>query len=174
MLLMIGVVVLMIFYGKTIAKNVTVVFWNTVSRQFEKEEVKWQEYPYGRPGRDTVYWAGDGKFQIVNCADNKELLMYDENRVSHTLLKDVIDYKAKKKLLYVISAEGCGIIDERENSCRLFISLEDSQYISGWSEDESGNRKYISRYLADNHITYLKSYDEFLDDERAIFEKMRK
>ena len=172
--LMIGVIVLMAFNVKTISKNISTTFWNVIGRQLDNEETKWKDYPYGRPGRDTVYWVGDGKFQILKSAGDKELFMYDENKVLHTLLKDVIDYKVKKKLLYVISEEGYGVIDESENICRLFISIEDSQYISGWSEDESGNRKDISRYLDDTHITYLKSYDEFLSDERVIFEGMKK
>lgn len=173
-LLVIGVVVVMVFNIEAISKNISNVFWNTIGQQSDKEEAKWRDYPYGRPGKDTVYWAGDGKFQILRGASDKELFMYDENKGLQTLLKDVTDYKVKKKFLYVISEEGYGVIDENENICRLFISIEDAQYISGWSEDEDGTRKYISRYLNDEHITYLKSYDEFSSDERVIFEGMKK
>lgn len=173
-LLVTGVVMVMVFNVNNISKNISNIFWNVVGQQLDKEETKWKDYPYGRPGKDTVYWIGDGKFQLLKSVDDRELCMYDENKMLRTLLKDVVDYKVKEKLLYVISAEGYGIIDESENICRLFIVVEDSQYISGWSEDEEGNRKYISRYLNDTHITYLKSYDEFSGNERAIFERMKK
>ena len=171
-LLVTGVV--MVFNVKTISKDISNVFWNVVGSQLDKEETKWKDSPYGRPGKDTVYWIGNGKFQILESAGDRVLCVYDKTKVLHTLLKNELDYKVKKNFLYVISAEGYGIINEKENTCRLFITVEDSQYISGWSEDEAGIRKYISRYLNDTHITYLESYDEFSSNEKAIFESMKK
>ena len=42
------------------------------------------------------------------------------------------------------------------------------------SVDEKGEKIYRSRFIEDQHIVYLSSYDDFSTQERGIFKKMLK
>ena len=77
-----------------------------------------------------------------------------------------------RERLYVISDEGYGIADSKTNTCKLFVCVPPRQCINGYTSDSEGIQHPISRFINDEHIEYLKSYDEFLSEEKNVFEKM--
>ena len=81
--------------------------------------------------------------------------------------------KKKKGILYILSDEGYVVIDDN-NLCRMHITIPNEEFVSGYYEDESGMRTYISRFIDDANIKYLESFNDFSKDEQKIFEKMKK
>jgi len=47
-----------------------------------------------------------------------------------------------------------------------------NDFVNGYSIDENGNKTYNTRLINDDHLIYLKSYDDFSNNEKRIFEKM--
>ena len=167
--IVIGGIVIM-FYWKPVTTAIHNTFWNTIAKQLDKE---WENAgPYGRPGKDTICWFANGKYQIGKFDKEKILFMYDENGSMRALLRKVTKHKVVRKKLYVVSDEGYGIVDENGNSCTLFITVPTEEFINGYNIDDSGTKHPISRFVSDEHIKYLDSFDEFSDEERAVFDRM--
>lgn len=132
-----------------------------------------QHTKYDTVGRDTIYVLGDGKFQIGKFADDKVFFMYNENKTIEALLRSVSKYKYDNGNLYVISNEGYGIADSKTNTCKLYITVQEEDFVRGYSVDSDGIQHSISRLIDDEHIEYLKSYNDFADDERSMFERLK-
>jgi hypothetical protein len=157
---------------KSISATVSNKFWQFLAEQFDKEEKAREESKYGGIGKDTIISLGDGKFSIGKFADDKVLVMYNEDKTMESLLCKVSKYKTKKGKLYIISDEGYGIADSKTNTCKLFVSVSPEQFTNGYGIDSDGIHHPISRFLNDEHVEYLQSYDEFSSEEKVIFEKM--
>ena len=59
------------------------------------------------------------------------------------------------------------------NRCKLYITVSPDEFISGYSIDDQGVKHEKSRFVNDEHIQYLSEYDDFTDEEKEIFEKMK-
>lgn len=170
---LIGVIVIMSINFKSISTTVSDKLWGLLAEQFEKEEKAREESKYGGIGKDTIISLGDGKFSIGKFADDKVFVMYNEDKTIESLLRKVLKYRETKGKLYVISDEGYGIADGETNTCKLFVSVPPEQFTSGYTIDSEGVRHSISRFLSDEHVEYLNSYDEFSNEEQKVFEKMK-
>lgn len=168
----IGTIVIVSMNFKLMSTTASDKFWEFLAEQFEKEEKAREETKYGGIGKDTIVSLGDGKFRIGKFDDNKVFVMYNEDKTMESLLCKVSKYKETKGKLYVISDEGYGIADSKTNTCKLFVCVPPRQFINGYTSDSEGIQHPISRFINDEHIEYLKSYDEFLSEEKNVFEKM--
>lgn len=108
---------------------------------------------------NKLVW-GDFMFQINHYQSGVDL-DYVKNEEKATLLGAVKDYRILVGKLYVTASKGYAVIDEN-NICRVFITVDDSEF----AEDD--------RYIEDEHIQYLTEYNEFSDEERKMLEKMSK
>ena len=86
-------------------------------------------YPLG-PGKDTVCIVGDGKFYMVKTIEGVRLSMhtseYDTN--ADVLLAFVNSYKKKNDKLYIYSDEGYCVVDIKNNTAKLLITVEEQYY----------------------------------------------
>lgn len=131
------------------------------------------ELEYGRRGRDTVTILGNGKFQIGKYGNQKKFVMYQGEHLHTPLLEHVILHKIyNKRYLYVYSKEGYAIADAQTNTCRLFITVPDEEFVNGWTSGEDGVKRPISRYVEDEHVSYLENFEEFSEEERARFDEL--
>lgn len=170
---LIGVIVIISMNFKSISITVSDKFWELLAKQFEKEEDAREKSEYGGVGKDTTVSLGDGKFSIGKFADDKVFVMYNEDKTIESLLRKVLKYKKMKGKLYVISDEGYGIADSETNTCKLFVSVSPEQFTDVYTIDSEGVQHSIGRFLSDEHVEYLKSYDEFSNEEQEVFEKMK-
>ncbi len=165
--IVIGGIAMVAINFKSICNTVAIKFWNEIFK------VR-QHTTYGDVGRDTIFVLGDGKFQVGKFSGDKVFFMHNENQTTEVLLQKVARYKGDKSNLYVISEEGYGIADSKTNKCRLYITVPPEEFIRGYGTDSEGIQHPISRFLNDEHIQYLNSYDDFSSEEKAIFEKIKK
>lgn len=147
-------------------------FWNFVVTQFDKEEKERQQRVENGEivrGNDTILiW--ENMYVIGHYYDSNHLNM-EGNGVSNIILEKVKKHKVKKKKLYILSEEGYAIID-KSNICRVFITVPKEDFVNGYSTDNEGIQHPISRFVSDEHVQYLSSYDDFATEEKAVFEKM--
>ena len=141
------------------------MFWNSIIIQLDKEEVEREKrIEDGLPirGKDTVLIWRD-KYDICKSSGTRLLMIYIDGDTQMVLDK-VKDYDVDKKTLYVLSDDGYAVIDN-ENNCRVFIFTpkEDLEY---------STQHYGS--IEDEHVKYLSSYEEFLESERKVFERLGK
>ena len=128
---------------------------------------------YGSVGRDTVYVLGNGKFQILNTAGDRNLIMYrDDDGTIETLLRRVSKYKKVKGSLYVIGDTGYGVVDGKTNTCKLFITVPKDEFIGMYNTDSEGNVHTTSAFVEDEHVQYIESFDDFSENEKKIFVKL--
>lgn len=113
------------------------------------------KYPVGK---DTVELIGDGKFQIGKYPDHLKLEMFNSEYDMVILDGHVKKYKNKKNTFYVIG-DSYTVVNGETNTCKIYsISNKDTT-----SETKNGSV-----------IIYIGSYDEFTDDEKRVFESMKK
>lgn len=166
-LITIGIFVILTANYKPISTAITTKFWKGVF------EIR-QDTKYGSVGRDTLYTLGNGKFQIGKFSDDKVFFMYDENQVIQSLLYGVSEYQKHRGNLYVISNEGYGIVNAKTNQCRLYITLPADQFVKGYGVDSEGVQRPISRFVNDEHVAYLESFESFSEEEKKFLERMKK
>jgi hypothetical protein len=87
------------------------------------------------------------------------------------ILFNVSDYKKIKDKLYVKSGDGFAVIDEN-NMCRVYVTVPGDEFVSGYSMDENGEKHYISKYLENENVSYLKSFDKFSDEDIKVFNSL--
>ena len=141
------------------------IFWNSIIIQLDKEEAEREKrIEAGLPirGKDTALIWRD-KYDITVSVSGASLDIYIDGDTQMVLDK-VKDYDIDKKTLYVLSDDGYAVIDN-ENNCRVFIFTpkEDLEY---------STQHYGS--IEDEHVKYLSSYEEFLESERKVFERLGK
>lgn len=163
--ILIGTVII-VFSFKPVTQFFTVMFWEEMFKIRQNTE-------YGAIGRDTVCVIGNGKFQIIKTSE-KNLIMYsDDNTFTEVLLRKVSKHKIKHGFLYIISDDGYGIVDGNTNLCRLYITVPKDEFIQGYGSDSKGNIYTISALVKDKHVQYLDSLDDFSENEKNVFDKMR-
>lgn len=141
------------------------MFWNSIIIQLDKEEAEREKrIEAGLPirGKDTVLIWRD-KYDICKSSGTRLLMIYIDGDAQMVLDK-VKDYDVDKKTLYVLSDDGYAVIDN-ENNCRVFI-------FTPKEELEYSTQHYGS--IEDEHVKYLSSYEEFLESERKVFERLGK
>ncbi len=141
------------------------IFWNSIIIQLDKEEAEREKrIEAGLPirGKDTVLIWRD-KYDICKSSNTKLLMIYIDGD-EQVVLGKVTDHYIYNKTLYVLSDDGYAVIDN-ENNCRVFIFTpkEDLEY---------STQHYGS--IEDEHVKYLSSYEEFLESERKVFERLGK
>lgn len=141
------------------------IFWNSIIIQLDKEEAEREKrIEAGLPirGKDTALIWRD-KYDITVSVSGASLDIYIDGDTQMVLDK-VKDYDIDKKTLYVLSDDGYAVIDN-ENNCRVFI-------FTPKEELEYSTQYYGS--IEDEHVKYLSSYEEFLESERKVFERLGK
>ena len=141
------------------------IFWNSIIIQLDKEEAEREKrIEAGLPirGKDTALIWRD-KYDITVSVSGASLDIYIDGDTQMVLDK-VKDYDIDKKTLYVLSDDGYAVIDN-ENNCRVFI-------FTPKEELEYSTQHYGS--IEDEHVKYLSSYEEFLESERKVFERLGK
>lgn len=172
-----GLIVVLIFSFKPLVKIASDSFWNFVDEQLEKEEQeRKQKIKNGEivAGKDTILiW--ENKYEIGHFFDGNHLVAYRNGSIGllDTILKKVTNYKVKKEKLYIVSEEGYAIID-KNNLCKIYVIIPENEFISGYTMDAQGNKSYISRYVENENIQYLSSFDEFSKEEQKILNKLKK
>ena len=150
------------------------VFWDFLRNQFDKEEterIKKIENGELVRGKDTILiW--ENMYEIWHNYDGNNLSIY-ENKISHNILEKIEGYKVKKDKLYIVSKEGYAVID-KNNLCKVFITVPDEDFVNGYSIDEQGNKEYYTRYIENTHIQYLSKFDKYTDEEQEMFNKLKK
>lgn len=132
-----------------------------VCRQLDKEEEERQrKIANGEivSGKDTVCIWGN-MFEIGHYPSGNHLEIYTDG-LRKPVLRKVTKHKAVKKKLYILSEEGYAVIDE-DNLCRALVTAP---------EDESNCEK---RSDENEYIRYLSDFDEFSEDEQAVFNKLK-
>lgn len=131
---------------------------------------------YGRIEHGAIVITSDGKYRIEkNIEEQLCFNMYYEVNLEYEVLKLVTDHKKEGNNYFIKSEEGYAIVNIETEKCKVFVTVPEKDFkkYSG-SIDESGNKIFKSRFVSDEHITYLNSYYDFSKDEQMIFEKMGK
>lgn len=155
------------------AEDIGKAFLNMIFAQFDREEAAREaKIERGEPfyGRDTcVIW--DNMYEIGKYNTEKQLDIVTKELDEHIIGK-IHSYKTKKGKHYVLSGEGYVVIG-KDGLCRVFVSVPEEEFISGYSIDKDGNKYYHSKKLPENkYVSYLSSYDEFSEDEKKVFEEL--
>lgn len=135
-----------------------------------------RETEFGNMALDAIPLTNDTKFRIEKISgDDLSLTMYYEKYLCYELLKNIQSYKKIYGKYFIISDEGYAIVIPNSQHSYLYICVDEDEYVlySG-SVDTNGNKIYNSRFVEDENIEYLDSYNEFSKEERAVFEKMRR
>ncbi len=114
---------------------------------------KW--YPHG-VGRDHLYIAApNGKYSIEKTNAGNLLSVHSDDDEYAVVLALVNDYMYRDGKLYVHSKEGYCVVDEEQNTAQVLLTVKDQRFANSGTEDEA--------------VTYLASFDEFLDEAKYIF-----
>lgn len=122
---------------------------------------------YGSVGRDTILVFSDGKYQILKSGNEKNLVMYDDQRKAIDLLQNVISYKVLNNKLYVISSEGYCVSDAVTGKSIIYITQNEAEYIKGY-EYVNGKEIPISKKVSHNDVKYISAFEEFSDEDSEI------
>ncbi len=114
-------------------------------------------YPRGLWKDDIFVSMPNGKFKIAQCSEVQVLFVHTEDNERNTLLSFVTDHKRRDDKVYVYSDEGYCVIDETTNTAEVLVIVEEQYALSG---------------TKDPAVTYLKSFDDFSDEEKKIFTEM--
>lgn len=167
--LMVTIVVVSI---KPLTQLSSQLFWNFVSVQFDREEQerqRWSDEGNIVRGKDTaLIW--ENMFEIWHQSGEK-LLSIETKNLSKTILEKVNGYRVVADKLYVVSEEGYAVID-RNNLCRVYITVPEDRFVTGFSVDEQGNRHALSRFIESENIQYLSSFEAFSAKEQEVFHKL--
>ena len=157
---------------KPLTKWVSNCYGETVSNQFEKEEKERQQKVTNGEivrGKDTVLiW--ENMYEIGHYADGNRLEMF-KGGLTDTILEKISKYKVVEGKLFIISEEGFAIVD-KNNLCRVFVTVPTEEFVNGYSVDEQGNKCYYTRFLEDEHVKYLSELNEFSEEEQEVFSKL--
>ena len=166
-----------LFSLKPVGKYLKNSFVKIITTQLDKEEkIRNKKIENGDivRGKDTVLiWKNT--YEIWNHMGEKHLsvIVNREKYLFENVIEKITDYKVAGKLLYIISQEGYAVIDS-ENLCRVFITVDKDEFIKGYTIDKDGNKVTISRYIKNDYIKYLDSYDEFTNEDKTVFKSMTK
>lgn len=143
------------------------IAYNLIAGQLDREEQeRARRIEAGLPvaGRDTALIWRD-KYEISKYSDVMVLDFYTDKE-NYAILYEITDFDVVKRKVYILSKQGYAVID-KDNKCKIFIvDLQES-------EDENGNKRFKSYRIDDEHVQYLSSFDEFSEEEKKTFEKLR-
>lgn len=172
-----ALIVVLIFSFKPLVKITSDSFWNFIAEQLEKEEQeRQQKIENGEivAGKDTILiW--ENKYEIGHFPNGNHLVIHRNGSIGliDAILEKVTTYKVKKEKLYVVSEEGDAVID-KNNLCKVYVTTPADEFVNDYTLDEQGNKSYISRYIENENIQYLSSFDEFSDEEQKVLNKLKK
>lgn len=149
-------------------------FWNFIAEQLEKEEQeRLAAIERGEIiiGKDTMLVWND-KYVLYHQAGNDTLCIHHSDGINESIIGKVRDYKKKSGSLYIVSDEGYVVIDDN-NLCRVYITVPKEEFVRGYAEDESGTRTYFSKFIEDENIQYLDSFESFSEDEQKMLTKLK-
>ena len=168
------VIILIAVSIKPVMKLSSDAFWDWVAYELDKEEAeRIRKAENGEPvrGKDTVLiW--ENMYDISRHMGENSLSI-STKEVQGEIIDKIIKYKYADDKLFVFSEEGYAVID-KDNLCRVFITVPEDEFVNGYSEDKEGNRKYFSRKIESKHIIYLTDYNSYTEEERKVFEKIKK
>ena len=168
-----AVILILILSFKPILQLSSEFLWDFVVTQFDKEEKdRQQKIENGEivRGKDTILIWGN-MYEIGHYSDSNHLEIYI-NGLSKNVLEKINKYKIVKKQLYIISDEGFAVVD-KNNLCRVFITVPEKDFVNGYSIDEQGNKSYYTRYVDNKNIKYLSEFNEYSEEEQKIFDEMK-
>lgn len=166
------IILICIFNVKSILHKTSDIFWTVIANQLDREEKEREEKIANNEivrGKDTVL-VWNNLYEIGHFSDGKHLSIKTGD-INDNILEKIYSYKVSKNKLYICSEEGYAVIDDN-NFCKVFVTVPAVNFVNGYSEDEYGNRLYISRFVEDEHIMYLENYDDFSENERKMFNRL--
>mgnify|MGYP006935845565 CR=1 FL=1 len=159
---------------KTVLDAGSNFFWNIVGEQLDKEEQeRAQKINNGEivRGKDTILIWND-IFDIGHYYDGDYLSLYSSG-VYNNILRNVISHRIHDDKLYVVSEEGCSVIDE-DNLCKVYITGSVNSSVDTDIVDGEENTLKNDQHVENKHIKYLKSFSEFSQEDRQIFTELKK
>ncbi len=110
-------------------------------------------------------------YEIGYYSDGNHLSINNKNYLVN-VLNEIIKYEVIDEKLYILSEEGFAIID-KNNLCRIYVTVPEEEFISGYNTDSDGNNRYINGYIENEHIQYLSDFNGFSTEEQKIFNKIK-
>ncbi len=167
--------ILLAIFIKPVTKFVFEKADDLISYLIEEQEREWQEaIERGEiiPGRDTMLiW--NNQYEMLHGGDGDGFFIHYKDGLIDKIVDKVTEYKKKNEKLFILSEEGYVTVDEND-LCKVYVTVPKEEFVSGYSMDDYGNKKYFSRFIEHEKITYLKSFDEFTEEEKKVFNKMEK
>lgn len=165
---------LLILSSSTVSSFLIDSFWGMLAEEFVIEEnQRLEDISNGKlvPGKDTVLiW--NNLYEIAHLTDGNHLSMKEEVNMSEPILEKIIKYKKYNDKLYIYAEEGFAVINQ-DNICEVYISIDEEKYISGYTLDSSGNKKYISRRIDSKYVKYLESYNDFDANDLIVLNSLK-
>lgn len=123
---------------------------------------KKSEYP--PPGRNTVEWLGDGRYEIFSgqspLGDNRRYCLYDRKDDNGAVEGNILVYKIYDEYLYVIGLEGNSGQEEEYDEAILTLEKLPERIIYTKVNYESGELQQSEDILA------------FEEKDKDIFEEL--
>lgn len=104
-------------------------------------------------------------YEIFHSLDGNDLVIDTANECD-TILYRVRAQKVLDNKLYVVSDDGCAVIDKNK-ICRVFITNFKNKSAEGTEVDSSGEK------TESKNIKYLSDYSEFSKSEKEILNKLK-
>lgn len=173
----VGLITALTFSFKPLLNIASNSFWNFIAEELDKEEqARMEKIANGEivAGKDTVLiW--ENKYEIGHFPNGNHLVTHRNGSIGllDVVLEKITNYKVKKEKLYIVSEEGYAVID-KNNLCKVYVTVPEDKFINGYTIDEQGNKSYISRYIENDNIQYLSGFDEFSENEQKLLKKLQK
>lgn len=120
-------------------------------------------------GKDTIKAFGDASFQLFENSSNNDILFLRKYPSQSTIEIDVKKYKVVDTTLYVYGRTGYSVIDLKTDEVIQYQIFEE------YTEDEImyyKNSQEIS-FVENGYIKVIDSYEDFSEEERAVFEELK-
>lgn len=167
------VLILILFNAKNIFSYLSGRVLDFVSYQFYLEEKEREEKIANGElvrGKDTVIiW--ENTYEIFHSLDGNDLVIDTADEYG-TILCRVRAQKVLNNKLYVVSDDGCAVIDKNK-ICRVFITNFNNKSADGTEVDSNGEKTYFPQKIESKDIKYLSDYSEFQVSEKEILNKLK-
>ncbi len=117
------------------------------------------------------YQIGDGKFLIEDYTYGRSLTVWNSDlEIYDRILNNCRDYKDKKDKFYITADKGYALIYVDENICKIYptISMEELETI----HYENGETSYYPTIVERDDVEYVRSFEDFTEEEQKIFTKL--
>ena len=164
---------LCVFSIKPVMQSISYGFWNFIAENLDREEQERNRKAANGEiirGKDTVLIWGE-MYEIGHYSDGDHLSIKNKDASLTNILKKIKKHKVSHEALYIVSEEGFGIID-KNNFCRVYITVPKEEFVSGYYIDAEGNQENISRYVENIHIQYLADFNEFSIEEQEELKEL--